>query len=156
MRGPVYEGNLRVYFATTVADIAAPTVAEIGAATYLGRTVTKDGVAQGVSQNRVDVASIDEKFDAQRMGSWAATPTLTMFRDDDDESDSYDIVANGTEGFLILIPFGGAVAGSPAYVYPVEMGVALPGDSAANAPQTFTVNFAVTSEPNLDAVVAAS
>jgi hypothetical protein len=156
MRGPVYEGNLKVYFATTVADITAPTVAEIGAATYLGRTITKDGVARGISQNRVDVASIDEKFDAQRMGSWGAAPSLTMFRDDEDETDGFDIVANGTEGYLILIPYGGLLTGSPAEVYPIEMGVAVLGDSAANAPQTFTVNFAVTSEPSIDGRVEAS
>jgi hypothetical protein len=41
------------------------------------------------------------------------------------------------------------------FVLPVEMGVPMPADSATNAPQTFTVEFAVTSEPDLNAVVAA-
>lgn len=160
-RGPVFEGNYRVYFAPAVASLAAPTVAEIGAGSYLGRLITKDGVELGISQNTVDVASIEELFDAQRMGSWGAKPVLTLFRDDADETDGWDIIANGTTGFLIVSPFqatpGSAPAdGDPAYVFPAEMGVVQPADSGSNTPQSFKVAFAVTSEPELDAVVAAS
>lgn len=160
-RGPIFEGNYKVHFLPTVADISAPTVAEFTAGDYLGRVVTKDGTSLGISQNRVDVASIDELFDGQRMGSWGASPSLTLFRDDASEVDGWDIVANGTLGYLAIVPWvavqaaaGMPAAGDPAYVFPAEMGVAQPADSSANSPQTFTVDFAVTSEPNIDALVA--
>lgn len=159
-RGPAYEYNYRIYHLPAVAVIAAPTVAEIAAGDYLGRLITKDGASLGVSQNRIDVASIDELFDAQRMGSWGATPSLSIYRDDATETDGWDLVANGTIGFLLISPFqavpGAApAAGDPAYVFPTEMGVPQPGDSGANSPQMFVLDFAVTSEPELDATVAA-
>lgn len=159
-RGPVYEGNYKVHFVTTIASIAAPTVAEVTAGDYLGRLITKDGVALGISQNRVESSSIDELFDSERMGSWKAAPALTLYRDDTSEVDGWDLIANGTTGYLVICPWlAGSgnlpAAGDSAYVFPVEMGVAQPADSAANAPQTFRVEFAVTSEPDLDATVAA-
>lgn len=158
-RGPVYEKNYRVHWLPAVADISAPTVAEITAGDYLGRLVTKDGAALGVSQNRVEAAAIDELFDAERMGSWGARPVLTIYRDDTDESDGWDLVSNGETGFLFISPFqatpGAEAAGDPAYVLPAEMGVPMPQDSGANSPQTFKLEFAVTSEPDLDATVAA-
>lgn len=158
-RGPVYENNYRVHWCPAVADITAPTVAEITAGDYLGRLITKDGAALGISQNRVEVASIDELFDAERMGSWGARPVLSLYRDDITETDGWDLVSNGAIGFLVISPFqatpGTEAAGDPAYVFPAEMGVPMPQDSGANSPQTFKVEFAVTSEPEMDATVAA-
>lgn len=157
-RGPVYEKNYRVHWAPAVASLAAPTVAEITAGDYLGRLMTKDGAELGISQNRVEVASIDELFDAERMGSWGARPVLTLFRDDATETDGWDLVSAGETGFLVISPFqatpGTEAAGDPAYVFPAEMGVPMPQDSGANSPQTFKIEFAVTSEPELDAVIA--
>lgn len=158
-RGPVFESNYRVHWLPACASIAAPTVAEITAGDYLGRLITKDGAELGISQNRVEVASIDELFDAERMGSWGARPVLEMFRDDAVETDGWDLITNGATGFLLISPFqatpGTEAVGDPAYVFPAEMGVPMPADSGANSPQTFKVEFAVTSEPSMDSVIAA-
>ena len=154
-RGPVFEDMWKVYFAPTVADISAPTVAEVvTAGDYLGRLLNIDGVALGISQNRVGVSSIDETFEAERMGTWSASPELTLFRDDTDESDGWDVLVAGTEGFLVISPYGVPIATSKAYVFPAELGVPRPADSAKNTPQTFKVSVAATSEPDMNAVFA--
>lgn len=157
-RGPVYEKNYRVHWLTTVVSTAAPTVAEIGAGVYMGRLLAKDGIELGVSQNRVDIPVIDELFDSERMGSWGVRPSLTIYRDDTSETEGFDLAVSGATGFLVISPFqatpGTEAIGDPAYVMPAEMGVVMPADSGANSPQTFKLDFAVTSEPNLKAVIA--
>lgn len=152
----VHEGNTKVRFATSIANTSAPTVAEWNAATNLTPFITKDGVQVPSNQNMVDSANIDEVFDAQRVGSWGGGLTLTMFRDDTDESDSYDLVTYGAEGYIIISRFGAPVAGSQVEVYPVEAHEPVLANTAANEMQRFTAMFAVTSEPKMRAVMAAS
>lgn len=155
MARAVYEENVHVYFATAVTSIAAPTVAEITAATNITSFMTKDGLALNMSENMVNTAGLDSAFDSQIIGSNAASPSLTMFRDDDDEADGFDLMVRGTQGFLIVSWFGPAIATAKASVFPVEIGITQIANSAANEPQKFTVNFAVATEPQLRAVVAA-
>ena len=155
MSREVFEENYRVYWATTVGNIAAPTVAEVAAATYIGSYVTKDGVALNISENGVGIASIDTTFDAEVGGSWGVAPELTLFRDGVTETAGWNLIIKGTNGFLIVATFGVVTAGAKCYVLPAEMGIGKPTNSAANEPQKFTVRFFVTSTPNLKAVIAA-
>jgi hypothetical protein len=156
MSRATHEENVYVYFATAVANIEAPTLAEITAATDLTPYITKDGVVLGFTENRVDNAGIASAFDAQNIGSHGAQPALTMFRDTEDETDTWDLLQRGDEGFLIRSFNGPAITGSQVEVYPVEVGIRQPANSAANENQKFTTNFAVTADYTLDAVVAAS
>jgi len=157
MSRTVYEGNTKVYYAPAVADKDAPTEAEIGAGSDLTPFITKDGVSVPNAQNMVDSAGLDEIYDAQQVGSWGGGAlTLTMFRDDDDETDSYDFIEYGLEGFLIVSRFGPAVATSKVEVWPVEFHEPTLMQTAANEMQKFTAAAAVTSAPSMRAVVAAS
>jgi hypothetical protein len=156
MARTVSEGKVKVYFCPAVADIEAPTEGEINAGTNLTPYVAKDGVDTPANQNMVDSATIEEAFDAQRVGSWGGSVTLTMFRDDEDETDSYDLITYGLAGFLVISRFGAPEAGSPVEVYPVEAHQPTTVPTSANAMQRFTAPFAVTSEPAMRAVVAAS
>lgn len=150
----VYEQNTKVHWLTTIADIAAPTLTEITAGTNLTPFITKDGVARNIATNNVDSASIDTNFDSQEVGSWGAGFQLTMFRDDGDEAESYDLVVYGTRGFLVVCPFGEPAVADQVEVYPAALHEPAPQNSAANAMQTFMVNCAITDKPNLRAVVA--
>ena len=151
-----YENKLKVYFATAVADIEAPTVAEIAAASYLGFYLKRDAIALGMSQARVDTSSVDDGWDLEIMGTVAMQPSLTLYRDDDDESEGYDLIVNGTDGFLILSPFGEPEASDVVFVAPVQMGEPIWQDSAANTAQRIVANFALRETPAPRAVVAAS
>lgn len=151
-----YENKLKVYFASAVANPSAPTEHEIAAATYLGAYLTRDGVELGMGQSRVDIASIDSSWDHQLMGTKQFAPSLTLYRDDVDETDGYDLAVDGTAGFLILSEFGEPEDGDKVHVIPVQMGQALLANSSANSPQTFQLHFALTDDPAIDAVVGGS
>lgn len=156
----VYEGYTRIEWVTTIADIAAPTAAELGAGTPLTNFVTKDGLNTPQNQNMVDSATIAETFDAQLVGSWGGALELTMFRDSvADDDDAWTLFVYGTNGHIV-VRRGIAVATAWAAaqrveVYPAQMHQPVMQPSAANEQQRFAVSLAVTSAPNLKAVVAA-
>lgn len=149
-----YEANTKAYWLTAVANIAAPTVAEIGAGTPLSPYIPKDGIAVNINTNNVDSASIDDTFDAQLAGSWGADVKLTMFRDDTADT-AWNLCEHGTPGFLVISRFGAAVATSVVEVYPSEMHQPAMENTAANSQQRFVEAFAITAAPELNAVVAA-
>jgi len=156
MSRTVYEGNNKVVFCPSVADKDAPTVAELGAATVWTPFISKDGITVPSTQNMVDSATIEDVFDAQQVGSWGGGPlTLSMFRDDTDETDCYDMIEYGLEGFIVISRFGAPIAGSKVEVWPVEAHEPTLMQSAANTMQKFNASFAVTSAPSMRAVVAA-
>lgn len=152
----VHEGNTKVYLALAVANKSAPTLAEIAAATNLTPFITKDGVTTPSNQNMVDAAGIDTVFDAQYVGSWGGPVSLTMFRDDDDETDSWELITYGLEGWIIVSRFGVPTTGSTVEVYPVQAHKPVMQQTATNEMQKFTAMFAVTDAPDDSATVAAS
>lgn len=157
MSRTVYEGNNKVWFVPTIANHASPTMVEINAGTDLSPFITKDGIAVPNGQNMVDSATINDTFDAQRVGSWGGGPlTLTMFRDDTDESDSYDLITYGLEGYIVIGRFGTIGIGDKVEVWPIEAHQPTLMQSAANEMQKFSAAFAVTATPTLDAVVIGS
>jgi hypothetical protein len=111
MARKVYEGNYLVYWLTSCANIAAPTTAEIAAGALIGSFVTKDGVALNVTENSVDTASINDTFDSMIGGSWGLKPELTLMRDGTTETNGWNLVVKGTNGFLLIAQFGAVTAG---------------------------------------------
>lgn len=159
----VYEGRTKVYWLSTApADPTAPTVTEITAGVDVTPFVAKDGVAVNITDNKVDSATIEETWDAQVMGSEGADVTLTCFRDDDDETDGYELFVHGTVGALVLCRFNPDPETDPAEGDKVEvwtemmMGNPRMMNSATNEVQKFEASFAVGRRPNLHAVVAAA
>lgn len=150
----VYEGNVKVYWCTTIADIDEPSPTEVGAGTNLTPFIAKDGVAVPSTQNMVDVAGINDSFNAEIVGSWGGGPlTLTMFRDDTSETGAYDLMVYGTNGYLVISRFGdGATNGDKVEVWPAEMHEPTLLNSAKDEVQKFTASFAITSTPSMRAV----
>lgn len=154
----VYEGNVKVYWlATAPANQAAPSAAEVGAGIDLTPYITKDGVSVPSTQNMVDVAGLNEVYNAEIVGSWGGGAlTLTMFRDDTSETNAYDLIVYGTNGALVISRFGdGTTATDKVEVWPVEMHEPTLMQTAKDEVQKFTASFAVTAAPSVRAVVAA-
>lgn len=154
----VHEGKTRVDFVPVVADISAPTTVELTAGTNLSPFIAKDGVVVPSSQNMVDSATIQDTFDAQIVGSFGGSITLTMFRDDDAD-DAWDLIVYGTNGFLVIrrgvVSTDDYATADEVEVYPVQMHEPIPSNTASNEQARFTAAFAVTAQPDLKAVVAA-
>lgn len=151
-----YEKYTRVYFCTTISNIAAPTAAEIAAGVYLSPFITKDGVQTPNNQNFVDSADISTNFDSQEPGSYGGGPiNLTMFRDATTDT-AWDLIVNGTRGYLVIArrTTVAPVATNKVEVWPVAMHEPVMQNTAANEMQKFTAAFAVTATPNTKATVA--
>lgn len=158
MSAYVHEGMTKVTFAPTVTNVAAPTVAQLTAGTDITTFLTKDGLNIALSQNTVDNTSLAETFDAQLVGSWGGSLTLTFKRDASADT-AWDLFEHGDVGYIVVrrgVAHAGAFAASDKVeVYPVQSGEPVPNATAANAQATATVTFAVTAQPDLHAVVAA-
>ena len=154
----VHEGNTKVALVPTIADITAPTAAELGAGTDISELLTKDGLQTPDSQNMVDSAALSDTFDAQVVGSWGGGVTLTGFRDDSADT-LWDLAVYGTNTHLVVrrgLPYDTAWAATQdVEVYPIEMHEPVPNPTGANEQVRFTLACAVTAQPAKRAVVAA-
>lgn len=154
MTAVAHDGNVKIYFATTVASVAAPTVANITAATLIPGVTNYQTPS---SEAEVDFSDVDSLYDTGGVGTTKSGPiVLTIKRDDADESDTWGLFDTPrAAGFLIISRFGVPVATDSVEVYPVQVGQRRPASYGRNTVQTFDVAFYVTDDPNLDAVVAA-
>lgn len=156
----VYPGKVKVVFAPAVANLAAPSGAEITAGTVLARpgTQTVDGmrvmknwVAEG---STVDSPDLDSDFIPEMPATRTAkSPTIEFWDPSDGVSTKRTALARGTAGFMIVMHYG-QTTGRRCEVWPVTVVDVNNNDiESGNKEATFTVRFAVTSEPNQAAVV---
>lgn len=152
-----HETKTQVWWVVTIGNKAAPTAAEITAGTALGGFISKDGVQVNYTTNKVDSATLTENFNSEIAGSTSADVALTMFRDDTADT-AWNLWVLGTNGFLVIrrgVLFStAATAAQKVEVYPAQMLPPVPDNSAQDTQVRFIGGVAVTSEPNLKAVVA--
>ena len=155
----VFDGNYQVFWlATAPADAAAPTVAEITAGTDLTAFIPKDGFKPGVSNNRVSGGSLDELFLDESMGTWTSQLSVDYYLDKvTADNTAHTTFVQGATGAVVAIwDGGGNVAASKCFVWPaVECGMSVPLDTAENARQKATAEFACQTAPNFHALVSA-
>lgn len=153
MTAIAHDGNVKWYWAPAVADISAPSVAEITAAVLIPNITNYDTPS---SESEVDVSDIDDLYDTSVVGTGKAGPiTLTIKRDDTTETQGWDLFTFRDTGFLIKSPFGPAAAAAKVEVYPAQVGQRRPEGYGRNTAQKFMVSFYVTDSPDLDAAVSA-
>lgn len=158
MSAYVHEGNTKVAWVPTIANIAAPTAAELTAGTDITEFLTKDGLKLPQSQNFADNSSLADTFDAQVVGSHGGNITLTIKRDNGTDT-AWNLFSWGEVGNLVVRrgeDYSGAFAAADKLeVYPAMSHNPIPNDTAANTQATANVGMAVTSQPDLNAVAAA-
>jgi hypothetical protein len=149
----IYDGKYKALWVPEIASLAAPTVAEVvTAGEDFSAYIPKDGVTPGTTQNRVSEGNLDSRFIPQLMGTWTSELSVTFFRHFPDDL-AWETFGSDVTGFWVFSPFGTPAALSNVYVFPVESGVREIQPPAENTKQKFIVQFAVTSEPELDAVI---
>jgi hypothetical protein len=153
-----FDAFTRVTWATAIANIAAPTTAELNAGTDLSGFLAKDGLQTPDQQNMVDVAALNSNFDAQAVGTFGGPVQLKMFRDNDGTDAAWNLFVYGTAGFVVVRRgIASATAWAVAQkveVYPAQMHQPTVIPSASNEAVKFMVTLPVTSTPNLKATVA--
>jgi hypothetical protein len=143
--------NTWVGFATTVANIAAPTVSEVNGATDLTHyLVSLNAMSQG---NAVPTPSFDTLFETTILGTSQATFTADFYRDSGTDT-AWTTLPRSTNGFFIIARYGGKpVHAGICEVWPVTVLSRAMANMSNNTVETFTVTCAVPVEPNEAAVV---
>lgn len=142
-----------------VANIEAPTLAEIAAGSDVTCFITRDGLNPGGTNNKVDGAGLCTRIDGQTVGTVGYDFTLRMFRDNaSGGDDAWDLANWGDLGFLVVrrgVMYGDVfAAGQAVEVYEAQMGEPIPASSAQNTSQAFELGLAI-ANAELKAVVAA-
>jgi hypothetical protein len=161
--GLVHDGNYKVSWVTTIANQAAPTVAELNAGITLECQITPDGLGRDASDESVDTSRLCSVFSTMQVGRTSFEVSLTLVRLDESiggvVDTAYSTLTKGLRAFLVVrddLPSGTAwAAGQELEVYPVQCGTRSKAAPAANELQTFSLPLMVTGDPSLAAVVAA-
>lgn len=157
------DGSVKVGFvsgASGIADITAPTVAELDAGISFADHLTPDGLNINVTEDNKDVTTLASKFNAQEPGRAGGDAALTYFRDDVTGSDlAYATLKSKTRGFLVVrIGPDESVAWTAAdkvRVYPVQCGLQKDVPAAKNTDWQISQQLYISDDWEIDAVVAA-
>lgn len=145
---------------TTVrpADLAAPTEAELDAATVLTPfIVSLNPSAQG---NTVPTPNLDSLFETSVPGTVQASFTGDFYRDDAVDT-AWETLPRAASGYFFVSRFGGSGlnqkprAGDGVEVWPLMVVSRTMAAIASNTVQTFTVTGSVPEEPAESAMVVA-
>lgn len=143
-------------FLPTVADLEAPTAAEITAGVDLTKyLISLNAASQG---NTVPTPDLSTLFETSIPGTVSASFSADFYRDDDEDL-AWNTLPRRTEGVFVLQRFGAEPGVAPAAADPVECWPVVivsrtASNVSSNTAQTFTVTCSVPEEPVEDAVVA--
>jgi len=159
----IVDGMTRVAFVPTIANIAAPTVAELNAGTLLQSTLVPTGL-EGFENTtaEVDNTSLASTFDTKLPGRHSFSGTGLVLKKQTIGTDAvYDTLTVPNTNGNIVIRDGIAestawTAAQKAEVHPIRTTThSMLGRGEANSLLRYRVPTPITAEPNLKAVVAA-
>lgn len=149
--------NTWVGFATTIADISAPTAAEVAAATDLtGFLASLNATTQG---NTVPTPTLDTLFETSISGTVNGQFSADFYRDDTTDT-AWDTLPRGTSGYFVVSRFGGSgvgnlpLAADVVEVWPVRVTARSMNNATSNQVLMFSVQAAIPTEPNENATVS--
>lgn len=155
----ISDGKTRVAWAATIANINAPTVAELTAAADYTQRITPDGLKLEPSTASVDTSSLASTFDTNTVGRISFDSEVTFKRGDTTQDDApFTTLKYGVAGYLVIrrgVAYSTAWAsGQKVEVYPITCGEPKNSPPAANEVMKFISPMMVTSQPATAATVA--
>lgn len=157
----VVDGTVRVTFAATIANPAAPTVAELNAGLLLQTLLTADGlIGFQPSTAEVDNSSLASTFSTKTIGRSEFSGTmLRLKRQTPLGSDTaWSTLTRGTVGFIVIrrwVTEGTAWASTQlCSVYPVICGETSDVDVEANSVARYEIPTPITNSAFIRATVA--
>lgn len=153
------DGNIRVAWVTTIANIAAPTTSELNAGTLLTDKITSDGlVGFEASTAEVDTTSLDSTFDTKTIGRDSFEGTMLRLKKQSGTDTVYNLLTRGTAGYVVIRrDVLSATAWSSTQkveVFPAICGRERNLAPEANTVRRYEVPTPITSAPELRATVA--
>lgn len=163
-----FTGTGRVRIVDDIANVDAPTIAELGDVSNvdLTRFMRQDGLDRSQEAALVDTATALDLFDTTDIGTRSGKFEMTLYRDFANggiaaDDAAWEALPIGTRTHIVVAPggftgVGGiAAAGDKVEVWTLAVSARSNNAIAKDTAQTFTVTFAVTAVPSDDAVVAA-
>lgn len=155
----ISDGKTRVAWVTSIANINAPTVAELNAGADYTQRITPDGLKVEPSTASVDTGSLASTFDTSTVGRIGFENEITFKRGDTGPDDApFTTLKYGVSGYLVVrrsVAYTTAwTIGQKAEVYPITCGEPKHIPPAANEVAKFASSMMVTSQPATSATVA--
>jgi hypothetical protein len=155
----VSDGRTRVSWVTTIANIAAPTVAELNAGILLHDTLTSDGLI-GFSPETATVptTSLASTFNTSRNGRTSFTGTMFRLKKQDGTDTIFTTLIKDAAGYAVVrrsvLATTAWTIADKVQVYPAVCGEVSFVDVEENTLERYEVPLNVTAAPNQRAVVA--
>lgn len=153
----IIDGRVRVTWATSIANTAAPTVAELNAGTALESFITPDGLDIGMDTGAVDTSNLKSTFTTNKAGRKKPSISVTMHHDSPTDT-PYNLLPYRTNGYLVVRRGVDATTAwtvaDKVEVYPAESGEAVQVKPGPDSVWDFTSPLFVTADPQTRAVVA--
>jgi hypothetical protein len=153
------DGKTRAYWVTTIANTAAPTVAELNAGIALQSTLTADGL-NGFNPDTADVdtSALDSTFNTTVNGRTSFSNTMLRLKKQSGSDTIFTTLTRDTAGYVVIrrsIASTTAWASAQAVeVYPALCGEVSRMDPAPNTVERYEIPIKVTASPSLRATVA--
>lgn len=154
------DGNIRVAWVTSIANKAAPTVAELNAGLLLTSILAADGLA-GWAPDTATVGNrkLDSTFNSSGVGSVSIEDPILRFFKQTGTDTIYNTLIKNAAGFVVVrpsLPSSTAWATSQLLigVYPSICKQRRWLDREENTMERYEVPIAISAEPAFDAVVA--
>src|SRR3954467_3391545 len=97
------DGNVKVTFCLTIANISAPTAAELNAGVDLQEWITKDGLGISPEQASVDNTALASRDETEDAGTVKYGIELTVKRKEDEVNDTgWDTLTDRQLGYLAV------------------------------------------------------
>ena len=157
----IVDGMTRVYYVPTIANIAAPTVAELNAGTSLTSTLIPAGL-EGFENStaEVDNTSLASTFDTKLPGRQSFSGTGLVLKKQDGTDTVFNLISvPGTNGYIVVrdgvLQATAWTIADKAEVYPIRTAThVMLGRGESNSLLRYRVPTTITAAPNLKAVVA--
>lgn len=155
----ISDGNVKVAWVTSIANIAAPTAAELTAGNDWTTRLTPDGLKTDPTTADVNTSSLGSTFDTNVPGRKSYNCEITFKRGSTPTDDQpYNTLFYGVSGYLVVrrgTAFATAFAtGDRVEVYPVTAKEPQNVAPTANEILKVTVGLTVTTDPATHAIVA--
>lgn len=153
------DGFVRVTWALTIANVAAPTVAELNAGTTLEQQyLTPKGLSIKPKTGTVDTSKLGSTFNTGASGRREFDIELEVTRKFGVTDVGWNLFAYRSDGYVVVrrnrLATAAWTIADTVEVYPVETMEPEPGAPEENTVAKFTVGMILTSDPNTRAVVA--
>lgn len=159
MADVIVDGKVKVSWVPTIANIAAPTTAELGAGTSLEGILTPDGlVGFEPTTAEVDVSSLNSTFDTVAPGRAQYSGCALRLKKQGASDTVYAALTRDSAGFVVvrrdIASTTAWAASQKVEVYPATLGETRNIAPEKNSVQKYEVPVMVTSSPSLRATTA--